>query len=799
MDSSQAEREARLLAEGRELMLKEVMTAEANGKVGSLPYQNYLVRQVITELTDDIKADTGRKGSATARGRSAGAYKKFALYLGSIDPGIAALRAIQAVLETLFKSGGADVPQPVYQMAAQNVGKAVYAEYLMRNFKALNPPLFNSLLREYDRSMTKDERHILSAFKAKYEKEGITFPTWEFGDVMNVGMYLMGRMVAHGFLESWTKTESKKGKAYTVRYTMLAEHLRSASLEIMDVLANAPRVAGALIEPPKDWDPTTNTGGGYHTEGMQRLMPYAVQGNGKRAVSPTTVQVINILQQRAWTINKPVLQAVRTLSLRRDFGDVVGADPGPFPEYNEAFTPEQKKEWKGIARAWYTDKKTRTVKHGRAQRVFRDAQELASYSSIWFAYYADFRGRKYARSSSVSPQGTDLEKGLLHLSEGKPIQSVEGLMWFKVHGANKWGLDKLPMAERVRWVDENTQLIVRIGTSPDDHTEWADADSPVQFLAWAMEYAAYRRDPGGFLNRIPLGQDGTCNGLQNFSALMCDPVGGRATNLLPGDAPRDIYADVAQRVTELLREMEPSPLRDAWLAHGINRKITKRTTMTLPYGCTRFACSTFVNDDYLMVVHPKEIAKEDYGDAANFLSHVIWRALDDVVVKAREVMEWLKGWAKHAASNGHPVSWVAPNGLRVVSEYDRQKMTQIKSVAFGTKIKLYKPEEGVPDLTKIANAVAPNFVHSLDASHLDRVVIAAHAAGMSPVTIHDDFGVHAEDTPEFHKLIRDEFIAQYEGNTILQDMASATGYEVPAPTVGELDLKLIRESIYFFA
>ena len=792
-DSSQSARETRLLAEGRELLLEQVLTAEKNGNVGSLPYQNYLVRQEIDLLVEDITKDAGRNGGA-------GAYKKFAQYLGTIDPKIAALRAIQAVLETLFKSGGADIPQPIYKAAAYAAGKAVYAEYLMRHFKQLSPKIFNSLVREYDKAMTRDERHLLAAFKAKFDNEGFTYPTWDFGDVENVGMYLVGRMVGHGFLESWTATERRKGKAYTVRYLLLAQHLRSASLEIMNVIANAPRVAGALIEPPKDWSADSNGGGGFHTPEMQRLMPYAVQSVGPKPVSPTVIQSLNILQQRQWRISRPVLEAVRFLSLKRDFGDVVSADPGPKPEYNEAFTPEQKAEWKGKARSWYTDKKTRAVKHRRAQKVFLDAQELAAYPTIWFAYYADFRGRKYARSSSVSPQGSDLEKGVIHLAEGRPIRTEAGLKWFKVHGANKWGLDKETLENRVKWVDENHEFILSIGREPQAYLGWADADTPVQFLAWAIEYAGYHDSPAAFVSRIPLGQDGTCNGLQNFSALMYDPVGGSAVNLTPSDAPRDIYADVAQRVMELLREKPQDKLRDAWLAHGVNRKITKRTTMTLPYGCTRFACSTFVNDDYLVRERPKEFDPADYGEAANYLSNIIWRALDDVVVKAREVMEWLKGWAKHAAANGYPVAWTAPNGLRVVSEYQRMKMVQVKSVAFRqTVIKLYKPDDGTPDLTKIANAVAPNFVHSLDASHLDRVVLRAHAEGMHPVTIHDDFGVHADDTERFHQIIREEFVAMYRDNTILLDMAHATGYGKPPPAVGTLSLDLVLKSPYFFA
>ena len=58
IDASQAEREARLLAEGRERILERVMSAEKAGKVQALPYANYLIRQALEGLASKIKADT---------------------------------------------------------------------------------------------------------------------------------------------------------------------------------------------------------------------------------------------------------------------------------------------------------------------------------------------------------------------------------------------------------------------------------------------------------------------------------------------------------------------------------------------------------------------------------------------------------------------------------------------------------------------------------------------------------------------------------------------------------------------
>ena len=57
------------------------------------------------------------------------------------------------------------------------------------------------------------------------------------------------------------------------------------------------------------------------------------------------------------------------------------------------------------------------------------------------------------------------------------------------------------------------------------------------------------------LTHIPIALDGTCNGLASFfSLLLRDEVGGAATNLIPSEKPQDIYAIVADRTTEALKQ-----------------------------------------------------------------------------------------------------------------------------------------------------------------------------------------------------------------------------------------------------
>jgi len=791
MDRSQVEREQRLYADGREKILAAVMKAEKEGKAASLPYQNFLVRQAIEYLVGAIKRDILSK-------EGAGAFKKYAQYLGTIDPRLAALRAIQAVLQVLLKGGGLDHPAPVWKTAARDAGKAVYSEYLMQHFKKLSAPLFNSLLREFDRSMSKDEAHILSVYKRKFKSEGYPVPTWGLGDIEKVGQYVLEQLVAAGFLESWSRNEKVRNRVLTIRYIALAEELRGASLELIDRVAAVPKVAGPLIEPPLDWDANTNSGGGFHTPDMQRLMAYAVQGHGPVPVAPAVVRTLNTLQAVPWQINVPVLRAVRKVSQRRDFGDVVSPDPGPKPEFPEGADEAEIRAWKARAHKWYSEKKVRMVKHMRAQRTFQAAQELSEYPAIWFSYYADFRGRVYARSNSVSPQGDDLSKGLLRFRDGKAL-TPEAVPWFKSAGAKRFGLDKVPLEDQIKWVNENDEFIRRMGEDPTTYTEWTEADSPVQFLAWAIEYAAWRADPTTFVSHLPIGQDGTCNGLQHFSALMRDPVGGASVNLVPGPAPRDIYAEVAARVTERLKSLPPGCYRDGWLAHGITRKITKRPVMTLPYGSTRYAASSFINDYIQDESTPpmKTIPPSDWGDAANWLSHEVWAGMKKSVGKAMDVMAWLQGWAKHAIQTGKTVCWTTPDGLRVVSEYPRMRKSRVSSVAFKSRIQISVPT-GKVDIRKTVNSVAPNFVHSLDAVHLARVTARAASEGMTLAMIHDDFGVHAADIPRFRRIIREEFVYLYNNNTILEDLARSTGYTEPIPSKGTLDIREVLDSTYFF-
>ncbi len=69
---------------------------------------------------------------------------------------------------------------------------------------------------------------------------------------------------------------------------------------------------------------------------------------------------------------------------------------------------------------------------------------------------------------------------------------------------------------------------------------WQEADSPWQLLAvcYDLQAALASGNPETYCSRIPVHQDGSCNGLQHYAALGRDESGGRAVNLLPVDKPQ---------------------------------------------------------------------------------------------------------------------------------------------------------------------------------------------------------------------------------------------------------------------
>lgn len=819
---TQEQLEKEMVDGGRSRMAAMMQRNEGAGGAVNNPYASAVFRRYVLPMAAMIEADINEPRP--------GRNQAHVTLLKGLDAQAVAYLSVRHALNILMQETDVGTRRVV-----SAVGKAVYSELLLSVFEGTEPDLFYTLANDLDRRMSKNERYRMTVFKMQAKKNGIEFPEWGINGVTQVGAYLVNLLAQMGMVRTYRERTTKNGKPKDAQHVSLTEEVVSLIGQIKDFLIDSCPIFLPCVERPKEWMSVAD--GGWHTNGMRRTQPFAIKTEGSWSELSdydlsTPLAAINALQNVEWRINRQMLLVIKEVARYYDTEEIVGYAEQPKPDKpywltddmkTDDMSEDERDEFKGWRRAmaqWFTEQKIRGTKYGRFNQALRVAEKFAGYDRLWFCYFADFRGRLYAQTTGVSPQGSDMQKALIHFANGKPLATPDAVKWFKVNGANKFGFDKASLDDRAAWVDERDDLIRRIASDPiNTKDEWEAADCPLQFLAWCLEYKRWRDEPSTFKSRLPVGMDGSCNGLQNFSAMLRDEIGGKATNLLPGLRPNDIYQMVADVTAQKLRDVGEKPIPDPdgtdetekarqhftaenrfrrmWLDHGMNRTLVKRSVMTKPYGSTRFSCADFIVGDYLKAGKAPEFPKDEYHPAARYLSRFVWAAISEVVVKADEAMGWLQQASKLILAEQDHIRWVTPTGFPVIQRYQASRRVMIRTRLSSKALIVFHDVDG-PDKAHHKNGVAPNFIHSLDAAHMALVALAGSREGMSLAMIHDDFGTHAADAERFYTLIRETFVAMYEKNDPLGDFAAR--YDLPTPPKpGRLDLRQVLASPYFFS
>ncbi|QRI64883.1 hypothetical protein JQ506_07795 [Shinella sp. PSBB067] len=639
---------------------------------------------------------------------------------------------------------------------ANRVGAFIETEQRLHSYEKKNPVGVKNAQRLLE-SRTGHADHRRRALMAICAQGQDGWTPWSTSDKVIVGIKLIEIVaVATGLIEIETLKIKRRPIAMvsiTDRFKTWLDQLNLQS-EIM-----FPEYLPCIV-PPKDWDGLT--GGGYHSDAFAyplRLVKTRSKKHMrllKKADLSLVYKAVNAIQRTPWSVNQKVLEVAD--HLMRGGAGVAGlpADVLPLPtkptdiDTNE----EARKAWRRLAAITYETNTSLKSRRVQAFKTLAVASEFSNYDAIYFPYQLDFRGRIYAVASGLNPQGTDLSKGLLQFSSGDPITRPEQLRWFLIHGANCFGVDKVSFDERVAWTAENRERILSCAKAPLDDLWWTEADSPFCFLAWAFEYLEMgwplqRETP--FVSRLPIAMDGSCNGLQHYSAMLQDPVAGRAVNLVPSDKPQDIYGVVADWVMGELKRItrdgteEEQKWAFAWRHVGIDRKITKRPVMVLPYGGTLNSCQKYVADA-VMDKGNLPFSDEEKSQAINWLASIVWKGIGETVVSARLAMGWLRKVAGTVVKEGEPLHWTTPSGFPVFQFYPEMKQKRLNTLLFGERFAPRVSEE-LPDqidARRQVNGVAPNFVHSLDASALVLTVCAAVDKGINKFAmIHDSYGTTA--------------------------------------------------------
>lgn len=808
----QLEHEEFMVTGGVDRYLINTAKSEDKGQASETSYGGAFIRAYISQVAEEIKA---RIQASEEKRVFPG--KPFWLAIKNVDPDVLAFITLRSVID------GAILESKLVTVSI-SIGKRVQDEVRLRQFQKVDEKVFNWTKNQMKRRSAQDYNFQLKSFLHGMhytqggERNGVEYFSMPKEQQLQTGAILIDAAIAAtGHFSKETKIISGKSNVY-IKISSEMEEWIAHHKEAMSLLFP---VWTPTVIPPRDWESLTE--GGFYSPPAVSACEFVITkdtSDPKTQVSALkganlskVYSAINHLQKTRWAINTRVLelsQQIWELGLELGLPSTRSLEMPAFPfpkEWDKKQATEEElatfEVWKLQTLYTHTAEKERIGKSALVSRVISMAERFKNEPEMFFVWHCDFRNRMYSVSSGLSPQGSDLGKAMLRFAEGKAIVSDEGEAWFLRHGANTFGVDKVSFDDQEKWVRDNKDFIIRMASDPISYREWANADKPWSFLAWAFEYKEFVEQGRGYISHLAIGQDGSCNGLQHFSAMLRDEVGGAAVNLVPSDKPQDIYAAVARKVVEYL-EHDGTDTAMLWVKYGIDRSTVKRCVMTLPYGSTKQGMRDFLLEDYMKSVNKVFDFKETYK-AVQMLAEIVWEAIGDVVVAARAAMEWLQQVAKVLSAHQLPITYTTPSGWVVHQSMRKVKTKQVETVLLGrTRITLAEATDKI-DSVRQRNGISPNFVHSMDAAHLIATVNAAKEQGIeSLAVIHDDYGTYAEDSQKFARIIREEFVKQYEGN-VLQDFYNQMKALYPfakipePPSYGNLDLNSVLDSKYFFA
>jgi DNA-directed RNA polymerase len=557
----------------------------------------------------------------------------------------------------------------------------------------------------------------------------------------------------------------------------------------------------------------------------------AIENAARKAIGTGRMQplldAVNTLQPVEFSINLPVLHFLRRMG------------PPPLPP-----APDKSKLKPG--QYWYAKKK-----YSEALAQVTDWELIVTTAEAMgerfpVALQIDFRGRIYP-IPHFNFTRDDRVRGLFLFADGKPI-GVEGLKWLKAHVAaradgvawsnhTKLRLSELNFEERIKWTDDNSELLLKIGRAVLDGDDpaklnWALMRRPdkfkaympglkppkqrpikerFQFLAACAELAQAWDNPD-FITRLPLTFDASCSGLQHLCAITRDEKGGRYVNLTPSEVADDFYRRVAFKTY-----MAEQSRLDAWCKDktGVSVELAKRlsfiSSMKTPFDRDPFkqpAMSYFYgarpggfNKDGEAFGMTKQVIAAGVIRGAKKLARAIYANIEDMLPRPKAVRNWLEKLAGLAAEKEKPLRWLTPLGLSVINIYQPMDIKHMSVRVNDRKrqVNVVVGDNGIRG-KKAKNAVTANFIHSVDAAHLQLVALAAAKEDIEMVSVHDCFGTIAPHAGRLNEIIRDELIDLHKRYNWLAHVWVSAKRDLPGvplpslPEIGTLKLEQVRNS-----
>ncbi|KAJ5498980.1 DNA-directed RNA polymerase phage-type [Penicillium expansum] len=724
---------------------------------------------------------------------------EYGVFLQALDPDRLAALTLLSVMST-FSRQGMDKGLKL-SILASVVGKELQDEliadtYLKRN-KSMDPSrlkaLKQTLANRKDKQGRLRWRSLVEKINAEHESV-----VWGSRSQVKIGAVLMSMLVEVSKAPVWTEDPATKKRiltmqpafdhSYQINFGKRSGHIHM-NTKLVEIVAREPPAELLARHLPMVCKPRPWTGarsGGYkiyesalvRTTPGELLQPAYLKAVLKDDGLKEIRAGLDVLGATGWKINEQVFNVMLEAW---NGGKAVGKLAPLNPDLQMPKQPNPEADY-------------------ATQKEWHSKREPSGKEVFYLPHNMDFRGRAYPLPPYMNQMGADNSRGLLLFDKGKAL-GVSGMRWLKIQIANLFGFDKASMSEREQFTMDNLDDVLDSANAGlHGRRWWLQAEDPWQLLAACCELrnALQLSEPTEYISHLPIHQDGSCNGLQHYAALGGDRVGAQQVNLEPSDRPSDVYTGVCEFVKEAIAQEAADGNELAQRLDGrVTRKIVKQTVMTNVYGVTFLGATRQVKRQ--LIDYLPDLSNTERNSAAFYIATKIFGALGSMFNGAHEIQYWLGDCAQRITQSVTPeqieeltqaalvpkderdndfatstdpeksftstVIWTTPLGLPVVQPYRTRKTRRVQTSL--QDISLVDPgSDDVVSKRKQLQAFPPNFIHSLDATHMIMSANACHEAGLAFSAVHDSFWTHAADIDQMNLILRDAFVRMHSDDVV---------------------------------
>jgi len=485
--------------------------------------------------------------------------------------------------------------------------------------------------------------------------------------------------------------------------------------------------------------------------------------------------------------------------------------------------------------------------------------ETLRNTPFYLTTHADWRGRLYTDSFYLTYQGSDLSNSLVNFWDGEPLTET-GKDYFYICGANSCddeGLSKKSYEDRINWVEKNYDKIIKLDR--DLISKAKNIFSFTSFCLnmreldrdpkWIVKTPLFLDATcSGMQHLAAILKDVELGAMVNLSSST------------EHDTPADVYTYLLKYINEAIHKYgEDNSEFSHFKLIELTRQIVKNPIMTKVYNVTRYGISQQLQNkmvSYIENVENEIIDKfidnlESYEYASNAakldnnktkskfkkvnksqeesvtskvknnkkyvylapglngksvrisradvmqIAKIIDGQIFIVFPTLNDIYKYFTDITDIMSDLGLPIWWITPTGMKITQHYLKTIENKATINLFNTTKKLVM-RNIVNELNKPSQVqgIIPNIIHSLDSSHLVKVVIKAKNKGLSQIiTVHDCFGTHPNKMETLFQIVKSEFIIIYSKEEFLKNFHTNI---IRAIKLNKIKLKKEDSSYYVY-